>query len=447
MEQNLVHEVLLEQLVGVGASKRTYYSQYREQERRLDRAILSIAGISDALCNTTHGVPSLALAIVRVAAQHFEAERVVLVLYGDVEQRWSAHYTANGSVAHGDEPLPAPLEAALGQVIERQNTVFSAEPSGRETCGAPMFFKDRVVGALVVLLGPQVAMDKRELSVLQTLANQAAAAVHNARLYEESERLRAQAVSLYEEACRQKLELEAKNRQLASARRRLAVAHKNELLNVERNRIARELHDSVAQHVITIGMNLEWCRAQLPEADLLYGRICTTKELARSAVTQMRSAIFELSAIDDARPGLANCLDDLAADFAQISQLKVRVRVCGERRPLPDEAEHALLRIAQEALFNVHKHAQAHSVAIELRFKSDTTQLLITDDGVGIATPLGTADPNSRTGQSHWGLRNMCSRARELGGTCMVAQRRRSSGTQVRVILPAPCLGGTAIDG
>jgi len=79
--------VMLEELVGVKSSKRTYYSEYREQERRLERAIASIANISDALCMTTSGVPLLVRAIVRVATQHFEADWAMLALSDGDDQR------------------------------------------------------------------------------------------------------------------------------------------------------------------------------------------------------------------------------------------------------------------------------------------------------------------------------------------------------------------------
>jgi signal transduction histidine kinase len=215
----------------------------------------------------------------------------------------------------------------------------------------------------------------------------------------------------------------------------------DQLLQAERLRIARELHDSVAQQIITIGMHLEWCRAQLPEGDPLHGRICASKELARDAVAQMRRAIFALSDPPAALPGLGPRLGELAASFARLTGLRVRTRVRGEERALPAEAEHALLRIAQEALFNAHKHAQARQVAVELAFKPGAVQLLVSDDGVGIGATLG----GKSTG-SCWGLRTMGARARELGGTCVVAPRRRG-GTQVRVSLPARAMAEAGAHG
>jgi signal transduction histidine kinase len=434
MEEALVREVMLEGLIGVGSSRRTYYSEYREQERRLERAIASIANISDALCNTTSGVPALAQAIVRVAAQHFEAECALLMLSQAPEQRWAARSTLQGVVAWDARAVPTLIDAAAQQVIGKQRLFIADQASAPRMLGAPMFLADTVVGALLVIPGAAIALDRREVSVLQTLANQAAVAVQNARLYEESERLRAQTTALYEEACQQKAELESKNRQLAKARRWLATARQNEVVNSERNRIARELHDSVAQYLICIGMNLEWCRTQLVEQTPVHDRICSSKELARSAITRMRTAIFELSAISSVPSSLSLALNDLVRDIEKAAQLNVCLHIGEQRRSLSADIEHALYQITQEALFNVYKHAQAQTATVELRFRPNVVQLVVSDDGIGIGDEQLYAPTTSALGQ-HCGLRNMRARAQELDGRCTIRQGRRG-GTRVCVTIP-----------
>lgn len=443
MEDN-AREHLLESLIGVSASRRTYYSEYRENERRLDRAIASVAMISGALCNTTRGVGCLAQAVVEVALQHFDASLAVLVLHAPEAARWGMRRTVRGV-----EPLDAAadlaeIEGAITQVLGQQTLVIREAGAGTRVLGTPMLLSDQVVGALVVALQPGFTMDERELSVLRTLANQAAVAVENARLYEESERLRARAVALYEDALRQKTELEEKNRQLAKARHRLAAARQNEILNSERARIARDLHDSVAQHLISIGMNLEWCRVQLDPGSPVYERICNAKEMARSAVTRMRATIFQLSPINGngsngAPSSLVAALRELTIDFEKTTNLSVQLHTADVPPMVSVQLASGLYYIAQEALFNAYKHARARQITITLRFDAGAAHLVIADDGVGI--PDEALSAASEGAAAHFGLRNMRERVQELGGELTIL-RPPGGGTEVRVNVPLRDLPG-----
>ncbi|MCS6882667.1 MAG: GAF domain-containing sensor histidine kinase [Oscillochloridaceae bacterium] len=441
--EDSAREHLLESLIGVSASRRTYYSEYRENERRLDRAIASVAMISGALCNTTRGVGCLAQAVVEVALQHFDASLAVLVLHAPEAARWGMRRTARGV-----EPLNAvadlaEIEGAITQVLGQQTLVIREAGAGTRVLGAPMLLSDQVVGALVVALQAGFTMDERELSVLRTLANQAAVAVENARLYEESERLRAQALALYEDALRQKTELEEKNRQLAKARHRLAAARQNEILNSERARIARDLHDSVAQHLISIGMNLEWCRVQLDPQSPVYERICNAKEMARSAVTRMRATIFQLSPINGsngAPSSLVAALRELTIDFEKTTNLSVQLQTADVPPMVSVQLASGLYYIAQEALFNAYKHARARQITIALRFDAGAAHLVVADDGVGIPDEALSAAA-AEGAAAHFGLRNMRERVQELGGALTIL-RPPGGGTEVRVVVPLQDLPG-----
>jgi signal transduction histidine kinase len=430
-------EHLLEHLTGLKSSKRTYYPEYREKERRLDRAIASIANISAALCNTTSGVPFLAQAVVRVAAQHFEADWAVLALNDADHRRWIAGYNGHeAAIQTNPDTLPA-LDSVIDQVIAQRRLIVAITPGLPGILGEPMFLRQQLVGALVVMPGHQFVLDERELSVLQTLANQAAVAFENARLYEESERLRAEATAHYEETYRQKTQLEEQNRQLERARRRLIRARQNETVNKERNRIARELHDNVAQHLISIGMHLEWCRAQLPPQTPVYERICSTKEMARGAITRVREAIFELSTIKTSQVSLIEALHDLASDFTRRTHLQVQIRVADAPGTLPAELEYACYHIVQEALFNAYKHAQAGNAWIAVRFDAELVQITVTDDGIGIpeAYLRREQSPPGDRPVGHFGLCSMHERAQEIGGDLTI-MRRPSGGTEVCITAP-----------
>lgn len=424
---------LLESLIGVSASRRTYYSEYRENERRLDRAIDSLAIISAALCKTTSGVAPLAHAVAQVAAQHFDAAWAAVVLSEEPARHWLVHRGHDGALTLDTRWVPAALEQAVAQALGQAPPAH--EVAGVRCVAEPMCLSDKVVGALVVALNPEFVMDEREQSVLRTLANQAAVAVENARLYEESEQLRARAFALYEDTYRQKTELEEKNRQLAKARDRLAAARKTQILNDERARIARDLHDSVAQHLISIGMTLEWCRVQLDPASQTYARICNAKELARSAVTRMRETIFQLAPVGGRQSTLVDVLRELALDFEKTSSLRVKLNAVGEAQRLSAGLVNAIYYIAQEALFNAYKHAQAANIAIELHISGAGVRLVVADDGVGMARHALELAAPAHGDRGHFGLRNMRERVGELGGELRIVLPDHG-GTELHITIP-----------
>jgi signal transduction histidine kinase len=397
-------------------SRRSYYSEYRDKARRLDRAIDAIASVGAQLVNTINGVGPLASAVVRVAAQYFDADRAVLIMNRQVYQHWVAQRRHNAIVVRADDDLPPDLHNAVRKALDLQQLVVASADDGTPLLAAPMTMTEDSVGVLAVMPPAHWQPDEREILVLQTLAHQAAVALGNALLYEE--------------ATRQKDELARANQQLQRADRSLQQARQNAIVNDERNRIARELHDSVAQHLLSIGMNLEWCRAQLPPDSPVYDRINATKELARSAVERIRGAIFELSTIAIAEAGLIAALQKLIAEFEGATRLPVELRVVGKTRSLPADVEQALYGIAQEALFNAYKHAQSRQIVVTLRWTARAVLLSVADDGIGISDEAARRGSDRRSG--HYGLRNMRLRAHEVGGRCTIG-RGRGGGTVVRV--------------
>ncbi len=384
---------------------------------RLDRAIATIANVSRALATTTNGVEPLAQALVQVAAQHFAAEWAVLIVNRRVFRYWVAHRSTAGLVTHAEDDLPPELHTATRRALDLQQLVHLESKGGPTILAAPMWVSEEARGALAVVPEAGFEIDEREIMVLQTLANQAAVAIDNALLYEEAQQ--------------QRRELEAKNRELEQVNRWLQVARQNEIVNEERSRIARELHDSVAQHLLSIGMNLEWCRAQLAPDSPVYERVSVSKELARSAVDRIRNAIFELSSMGGRDVDLPTALRDLAHEFSHATRLPVKLRVLGAARRLPEAVEHALYQIAQESLFNAFKHARARQINMTLRFTTDAVILTVADDGIGISE----AAMSRRGERGHYGLRNMRARAREVGGTFTI-RPRAGGGTEARARIP-----------
>jgi signal transduction histidine kinase len=227
---------------------------------------------------------------------------------------------------------------------------------------------------------------------------------------------------------RRAAELTRRNEQLRRAREHLARVRQAELVSAERHRIARDLHDSVAQCLVGIGMHLEWCHRHLDPGSPAYERLVASKELARAGLGWVRSAVAELSGLEHPGTGLGQALRDLAADFRAAGQLRVCVRVDGGQRQLPAAVEHALFQIAQEGLWNVVRHAETGQAWLSLGFAPDQVRLGVSDNGRG--------DPSvvSASVRGH-GLRNITERAAELGGEVRL-RRRRGGGLRISVRVP-----------
>src|SRR6201996_7512936 len=244
---------------------------------------------------------------------------------------------------------------------------------------------------------------------------------------------------------RRAAELTRRNEQLRRAREHLARVRQAELVSAERHRIARDLHDSVAQCLVGIGMHLEWCHRHLDQSSPAYERLVASKELARAGLGWVRSAVEELSGLEQPGTGLGQALRDLAADFRSAGQLRVSVRVTARQRQLPPAVEHALFQIAQEGLWNVVRHADATQAWLSLTYAEDQITLSVSDDGSGdpaavgsyLTTTVAPAAPAAAAapGRSRHGLRNIAEWAAELGGEVRL-RRRRGGGLRVSVRVP-----------
>ncbi|HEY1702106.1 MAG TPA: histidine kinase [Trebonia sp.] len=256
-------------------------------------------------------------------------------------------------------------------------------------------------------------------------------------------------------------ELTRRNEQLRRAREHLARVRQAELVSAERHRIARDLHDSVAQCLVGIGMHLEWCYRHADPGSPEYERLVAGKELARAGLGWVRSAVAELSGFEHPGTGLGQALRDLAADFRSAARLRVSVRVTGSQRQLPPAVEHALFQVAQEGLWNVVRHAGASQAWLSLRYADDSVRLSVADDGSGdpavagryLSGAVSRDDQGSRpgahachgpgpgtgaeAGHGGHGMRNIAERATELGGEARLG-RRRGGGLRVSVRVPAP---------
>ncbi|MGW5491429.1 sensor histidine kinase [Streptomyces olivaceoviridis] len=190
---------------------------------------------------------------------------------------------------------------------------------------------------------------------------------------------------------------------------------------VERRRIAQELHDEVGQSMTAILLGLKRAADDAPAA--LREELHEAQEITRESLDEVRRLVRRLrpGVLDDL--GLVSALTSLTEDFATHTGLRVSRRFDADLPALAPETELVLYRVAQESLTNVARHADAQRVTVALRHADDSVVLTVTDDGSGIKAPREGA-----------GIRGMRERALLIGGSLEITP---AAGTGTRVQLTA----------
>jgi len=209
----------------------------------------------------------------------------------------------------------------------------------------------------------------------------------------------------------------AAERQLVGANARLA----------ERTRIARELHDSISQDLFSINMLAGGLRKALPANSGLRNEVESVERAASEAVQEMQALLLELRPMALEESGLVPALQELCRAYRE--RLGVTVVADLEAVELAPPVEHAVLRVAQEALANAVKHSGAAEVRLRLHTENGSVAVDVTDDGAGF-------DPETEGApRSGLGLRLMRERVEELGGS-IALHSGKGHGTSVRVLIP-----------
>ncbi|MGF0309184.1 MULTISPECIES: MadS family sensor histidine kinase [Nocardiaceae] len=431
-------------LTGLRSGKNTFYPQYRGAAERLERVVYALELISRALVRTVDGPETLVCAVAEAARAHLSARWVVFALadgaFPDAGPR---------RLVLGPDATPFLVDNVEGPPLP-DDVVDCLESIRQSTCGdgltpvisahhafVPIAFDGGVVGAFAAWTGEQRVLDATDAAVLSILASQTAVALQNSALFQSRRHLLERTESAYAEANRTAADLAARNAELLLTQRQLGAAHRHQVLDDERHRIARELHDSVTQAVLSAGMQIEVCRSAISDEERS-GRLDLAKDLTRRAVDQLRSAIYALNHPQDAdRTSLPEMLEQLSVVHMP-DELQVSLRVEGTPVELSSECEHALLRIAGEALFNTAVHAHASRAILRLTYSPDQVQLSIADDGDGdpahLRMMLHMAESTDVDGR-HRGLANMAARTREHGGVLEI-RRARTGGVRVAVRIP-----------
>lgn len=263
----------------------------------------------------------------------------------------------------------------------------------RQVINVPLIAKGRLVGAFNLGTRHERPMTTDEMSLLSSIGHQVAVAVENAQLYDQAEQTAAQA---------------------------------------ERQRLSRELHDSVTQSLYSVTMYAEAAARVLAVGDAVTAveHLRELRDTAQEALREMRLLIFELRPLALEKIGLAAALQARLDSVELRGGMKTELHVDGVQNleHLPRPAEEELYHIAQEALNNVLKHSHAQHVRVQLCFSEVETLLEVSDDGVGFA-------PAAASSAGGLGLSSLQERADKIGARLNI-ESTPGQGTEIRVVVP-----------
>ncbi|MCI0615152.1 sensor histidine kinase, partial [bacterium] len=192
----------------------------------------------------------------------------------------------------------------------------------------------------------------------------------------------------------------------------------------ERQRLARDIHDTLAQHFTSIIVHLAASRHS--NFGTVQTQVQQAEDAAREGLDEIRRIVRDMQPEQIEKASLVEAVEKLAARWSAENSVQVKMKVTGAPRSLPSSAETALLRISQEAMHNINKHAQAKNVNITFSFMEDIFVMDIADDGLGF-------EP-SKIGNG-FGMKTMRDRTEELSGTLTI-ESERGTGTAIAVSIP-----------
>jgi signal transduction histidine kinase len=341
----------------------------------------------------------------------------------------SPRFLALDSVAAtGSWPAGAAIETKHTVFIDDLPTRFEPLPAGEwplaPRCAAivPLATREpeRLDGVLILGVSARRKLDTAYVEFIELVAKQVISVITAGRRHEEAER-------------------DAVNRAAAKvsrtesrARTRVLKARVDGVLE-ERTRLAREIHDTLLQHVTGIALQL---RAALPHVQTSPDNALTTLErvadLAENTSREARQVVWDM------RPGALNeeefvrAVEITAHRSLAGAPVALHFTARGHQRRLREDAQRVVLRIVQEAVANVVRHAAANAIRLTLLFGARRLRVAIVDDGRGFVVE---SDFLSYTG--HWGLLGMQERAEQIGASLRV-QSAPHRGTTVRLDLPLP---------
>jgi len=281
-----------------------------------------------------------------------------------------------GRVIANGRPLVVPTIGAETNAVPSAGRLLA----GHAYVGAPLRAKGKVIGVLSVIGAAGREFSAEAVTLLASIADQVGIAVENAQLYKQTEEL--------------------------------AVAE-------ERQRLAREIHDTLAQGFTGINIQLEAVESALETGQQVVAleRLSRARNLANQSLAEARRSVWALRSVSLEEKKLADALRDSVRGLTAGTGLTLSIGTPDDLARFPLELETDLLRVVQEGVMNVVKHAQAQHLDINLNCENGQIELQIKDDGRGFLVDL--AKPGRRDG-SGFGLIAMQERIARHGGTLQV---------------------------
>lgn len=200
----------------------------------------------------------------------------------------------------------------------------------------------------------------------------------------------------------------------------------------ERERIARELHDTLLQGVQGLIMRFQSVALRIPEREPLRGLMESALDRADQVLVESRDKVKDLRDVSGSGNDLSQEIAEVGELLAESGSTEFSVTVNGAARPLHQIVREEAFLVAREALSNAFKHAQAEKIEVELSYERSALRVQVRDDGSGIDT--ATLQAGGRA--DHWGLLGMRERAQKIGGSLQIYSRNRA-GTEIELRVPA----------
>lgn len=303
-------------------------------------------------------------------------------------------------------------QAPIGQVIRQSKPLFLSNFDARNIYSvtaenetdiinslmiAPLITAGKTIGLIMVESQRQNAFDESDLETLETLAFQVASAIEHARLLRKT--------------------------------RELAIVD-------ERTRLARDMHDGVAQNLAYLLIQVDRCLNMVDEESKLGKQLDQISLLLTKNIEEIRRNIFDLRPVDLEGKSLFAVLENFVAEFGRRWNLRTTCLINGIVENVSAEVESALYRILQETLSNARKHAQCTDIAVKLVVENDQfITLEIKDNGNGFDLKQTHQSLHDRQGDRGLGLTSMRERAERVGGR-LVVNSVKGEGTRIFATLP-----------
>jgi len=428
--------------VAVAIENWMLYERLERESLRLRKAILSLEVTSGNLAILPGGTEPLLLSIGESLLQISEARYVMMLVRQDrlisihipkpfMEHKEMDLYFSSWLDQMDNEVSCSNNICCLNLEDDEKLSFLTYSYGLKKIVSFPMKKGRETVGLIILFFPSGYKNDDVCQSIFQILGNQAAISLDNARLFEDTLRLKHEAESHYQVVCTQKEQLELKNKELRSIYGILSRVREEQVIFQERNRIAEDLHDNVLQILFALGLHFDWCFRQLSPESPVYSKLKSLEVMIDKAIQEIRQVVYEYTSID-ACHSLCTSIESLAADLNLASSAHVSVNITGSEALLPRMVRNITYRIVQEALVNSLKHSDASKININLKFNAKTLELSVTDNGIGVPDNIMEILHHE---DKKFGLKNMRQRAKFLKGTLDI-RRLPTGGTEVYAVIP-----------